>query len=64
MVCFLAVLTPFKIFPRNICAPTPIMSTYIIWQIWRKWEELGMEWQFLPVYTLHSVAHKLNSDFW
>ena len=36
MVCFLVVLAPFKIFLRNIYIPTQLMSTYIIWWIWKK----------------------------
>lgn len=35
MVCFLAVLAPFKGFPRNICPPTPTASVYIIWETWK-----------------------------
>lgn len=63
MVYFLTVLAPFKIFLRNIYIPTQLMSTYIIWWIWEKQEELGMEWPFLSMYTFHSVEHKLVSDF-
>ena len=71
MVCFLVVLAPFKIFLRNIYIPTQLMSTYIIWWIWKKkkkerkkQEEVGMEWPLLSMYTFWFLTSSRSQNVW